>query len=505
MAQIQIQLSQEAVNANRQLALAIVPPSNGLIGAAFDTLISVGSAVARSYVDYDKVTLSGNTLTLNFRDGATIVYRDIVFADPSAQSGLMQAGKFEFMRDGLLEFSQVGSFALVYQYLGTGGANNLALASLGGTAQSARLVSDYAIDSARYNPYLGNVGMSMVGTVGSNASGQLMGKVEQVMHWADKVFRSMTVTGDLVLSGDHAAVSAGTGHAIVGGTVTSYVKEYYDGSFERYTGLSMALDADEQFDLPGMLGDARNFTGDDTIALWLPDDGGGAFAVMAGSGNDRVSLSGGSGLTVNGGDGNDRIYSGPGSHVIEGGAGTDTLQFAGLRADASMASLGAAFTVNKAQQGGYDLVTGVERFEWSDRGIAFDIAGTAGQAYRLYQAAFDRTPDLSGFSFWMHQLDKGIPLYDVAGGFVASAEFRALYGAQASDAEFLTRLYQNVLHRAHDQSGFDFWMAALKMGYGREVILAQFSESPENQAQVIGAIRNGIDYLPVAELQLPVV
>ena len=102
-------------------------------------------------------------------------------------------------------------------------------------------------------------------------------------------------------------------------------------------------------------------------------------------------------------------------------------------------------------------------------------------------------------------MDRGVSLYDVAAGFVASAEFKALYGENASDSAFLTRLYQNVLHRAYDQAGFDFWLGALGAGYGREVILAQFSESAENQAQVIGAISSGIDYLPIAELQLPVV
>jgi hypothetical protein len=506
VAQIQISLSQDVVNANRQLAQLIVKPSNGLVGAAFDALISVGSAVARSYVDYDKATLDGANLTLTFSDGATIVYRNLVFANPAAESGLMQASQFEFARDGVLEFSQAGAFTLVYQYLAIGGGSStLAMASLGGTAQGARLVSDYPADSPRYNPYLGNVGMAMVGTVGSDSAGQLLGRVTEVQHWADKLFKSISVKGELALSGEHAAVSNGSGHAAVGGTVESYAKEYYDGSYERYAGLALALQPGEQFELAGMLGDASRFPGDDSIDLRLPQDLGGALQVMAGAGNDRISLSGGAGVGVHGGAGNDRIFSGRGDRAIEGGPGTDTVQYAGLRADTVVQGLGSVLAVHKAQQSGYDVLSEVERIEWGDSAIAFDIGGVAGQAYRIYQAAFDRQPDIAGLSFWLHQMDKGVPLYDVAAGFVASAEFRALYGAAAGDSAFLTRLYQNVLHRPYDQAGFDFWLEALAKGYGREVILAQFSESPENQAQVIGAIRNGIDYLPMAELQLPVV
>ena len=37
----------------------------------------------------------------------------------------------------------------------------------------------------------------------------------------------------------------------------------------------------------------------------------------------------------------------------------------------------------------------VERLDFSDAHLAFDVDGNAGQIYRLYKAAFARTPDLS--------------------------------------------------------------------------------------------------------------
>jgi len=55
-----------------------------------------------------------------------------------------------------------------------------------------------------------------------------------------------------------------------------------------------------------------------------------------------------------------------------------------------------------------------------------------------------------------------------------------------------------VLHRDPDQGGYDFWNGALNSGFTRAQTLAQFSESPENQAAVVGVISNGFDYQPFA-------
>jgi hypothetical protein len=92
--------------------------------------------------------------------------------------------------------------------------------------------------------------------------------------------------------------------------------------------------------------------------------------------------------------------------------------------------------------------------------------------------------------------DNGINMETIAANFETSAEFRALYGAEISNSEYLTNLYDNVLHRAYDQGGFDFWMNAMNNGYNRAQILNYFADSAENRAQVIGSIQAGIDYMP---------
>jgi hypothetical protein len=93
-------------------------------------------------------------------------------------------------------------------------------------------------------------------------------------------------------------------------------------------------------------------------------------------------------------------------------------------------------------------------------------------------------------------MDVGMSQLEVAARFVDSAEFRALYGTTPTNAEFLTRLYSNVLHRTPDQGGYDWWLGELDAGrYNKVTALAGFSESPENQAGVLNAIINGIDLL----------
>jgi hypothetical protein len=146
-----------------------------------------------------------------------------------------------------------------------------------------------------------------------------------------------------------------------------------------------------------------------------------------------------------------------------------------------------------------DTLVNVERVQFSDANLAFDINGTAGQAYRLYQAAFDRAPDAAGLGYWIKTMDAGAALDQVSAAFAGSKEFADLYGANASDSQFVQQLYQNVLHRPAEAGGYDFWMGAIEQhGVTRAEVLSHFSESAENQVQVIGSIHDGMLFQPWA-------
>ncbi|MFZ6655077.1 DUF4214 domain-containing protein [Undibacterium sp. TJN19] len=209
-----------------------------------------------------------------------------------------------------------------------------------------------------------------------------------------------------------------------------------------------------------------------------------------------VGTTGNDNLT--GTNGNDIFTGLAGNDTISGGAGLDTAIYAGKRADFTITAAGANFTVqDKTGAEGTDTVNQVERLQFADMTVALDINSTAGVAYRIYQAAFNRTPDLAGLGYWIGQMDKGQTLRDVAKSFVASDEFHRLYGNSPTNEQVINAYYQNVLHRAPDQAGLDYWLKQLSTGADTQATaLAGFSESTENQAQVIAKIQNGIDFIP---------
>jgi len=144
---------------------------------------------------------------------------------------------------------------------------------------------------------------------------------------------------------------------------------------------------------------------------------------------------------------------------------------------------------------GQDTHDSVERLIFRDGVMALDVGSweNAGSAYRLYQAAFGRTPDPGGLKYWIGQMDSGHGLATLAHGFVASAEFRDLYGHAPSAEELVHRYYVNVLGRDPEPGGYGYWVNQYKTGeVDAAEMLALFSEGPENLERVAVVIDDGI-------------
>ena len=140
--------------------------------------------------------------------------------------------------------------------------------------------------------------------------------------------------------------------------------------------------------------------------------------------------------------------------------------------------------------------TNIQQVKFSDHTLTIDSTPNVNllESYRIYKAAFDRAPDYGGLGFWYNAMSHGgASLSDVAGEFIKSTEFKAMYGDNSTDSNFLTLLYQHVLGRTPDQGGFDFWITALHTDT-RANVLVQFSESGENIANVAGVVSHGIIY-----------
>ena len=226
--------------------------------------------------------------------------------------------------------------------------------------------------------------------------------------------------------------------------------------------------------------------------------------IMGTAAND--SLTGGTGADlILGLVGNDTLTGLGGNDTIDGGAGAlDESDYLGARS-AYTAKLQDSGDIVITGPEGTDTLRGVERAVFADVALGFDVSGTGGEAYRLYKAAFDRLPDDGGLGFWMYYLDRGFDFNTAADAFLNSDEFRAMYGPNPTNNQFVGLLYQHVLQRLPDQAGYDFWNAAMTNeggNYGhawsKGEVLVLFSESTENKANVVGQIQDGFEYQPYA-------
>lgn len=176
----------------------------------------------------------------------------------------------------------------------------------------------------------------------------------------------------------------------------------------------------------------------------------------------------------------------------------DTAVFPGALSEFTFTKTATGYTVPIPWAKDSSELTSIERalFTESKDALALSMAGNLGQVYRLYQAAFDRTPDKIGFGFWLAVSDAGQTLTAISQSFIDSAEFTDLYGANTSNMAFIDALYDNVLHRDGEASGVAFWNAALEYGTSRADVLIEFAESVENRAQLADVIGNGFTYTP---------
>ena len=202
--------------------------------------------------------------------------------------------------------------------------------------------------------------------------------------------------------------------------------------------------------------------------------------------------------TITGRDGNDTIFADGGSDTINGGTGLDTVKYTLSQANYTLALGESSSTVTEISTGANDSFSTIERVVFSDKAVALDIGSgeVGGSCYRIYKAAFNRTPDEGGLGYWIGQMDLGKTLVEVSAGFIDSDEFRASYGASPSNGEFLTKVYNNVLGRDPDSGGYDWWVDQLANNPEKtwDKVMADFSEGTENQANVIELIGNGVHY-----------
>jgi mono/diheme cytochrome c family protein len=182
-----------------------------------------------------------------------------------------------------------------------------------------------------------------------------------------------------------------------------------------------------------------------------------------------------------------------------GGAPVVNSTFSGNLSQYTISS--ANLTVTDNVSGAVQAVPANALLKFADTTVSLDIDGIPGQTYRLYQAAFNRKPDLPGLGAQINGMNNGLSLEQISQNFIDSAEFSKTYGA-LNNVDFVTLLYNNVLKRAPEPAGLAFHVGNLEgtnpggRVLSRAIVLFGFSESAENKALVLDAIKNGIEFVP---------
>ena len=196
--------------------------------------------------------------------------------------------------------------------------------------------------------------------------------------------------------------------------------------------------------------------------------------------------------------GNDKFRLSGSGETVDAGSGIDMAIYSTQKSNITKTSNG--YSVNG------DTLINIERIQFEDADIALDTDGatSAGGIYRLYKATFNREPDTVGLGYWIAQADGDFKdAVRMAEDFTWSEEFQSLYNITTTDnygtgtdvSELVTGFYENVLGRAPDVSGLNYYTDVIESHektVGR--VLAEISDSPENYDNTIELIQNGIQY-----------
>ena len=95
---------------------------------------------------------------------------------------------------------------------------------------------------------------------------------------------------------------------------------------------------------------------------------------------------------------------------------------------------------------------------------------------RVYANVLGRAPDAQGFAFWRGQLDSGaMTRGQVMLAFSEGTEFRSL----SNNEVYVTMIYAGMLRREPDSGGFAFWLDYMDSGNSGVALINGFLASPE--------------------------
>lgn len=108
--------------------------------------------------------------------------------------------------------------------------------------------------------------------------------------------------------------------------------------------------------------------------------------------------------------------------------------------------------------------------------MLFSVEGSRQEVRRAYQNLLSRAPDAAGENYWTEHL-QGRGVLDLRVLLMSSDEYHR--GSGGTDAAWLESLYLDILGRASDETGRTYWLGQMADGVARPLIVAGLYLSDE--------------------------
>jgi glucose/arabinose dehydrogenase len=212
--------------------------------------------------------------------------------------------------------------------------------------------------------------------------------------------------------------------------------------------------------------------------------------LFGGSGNDTLD-GGGDDDEIQGGNGVDMLIGGSGGDILIGGEGIDVAVYSGQRSEYAVSAAGAMLSGPE----GVDTLSGIERLQFADRTLAFDLARgeSAGNTVRIIGAALGTpflTPDIVGV---------GVKLFDAGNSMAEVCAVAVEAMGSPGNVDFVTMMFRNVVEREPSAEELNNVVGMLQGNGGTltQVQLLEFVANLEiNEAHIgiTGTQQSGVEF-----------
>lgn len=219
-----------------------------------------------------------------------------------------------------------------------------------------------------------------------------------------------------------------------------------------------------------------------------------------GTSGQRLFAGTSAGDGVAGTGGNDLFYVGDaGNDVFDGGGGIDTALLGLNRAQAQIQHAGAGYQLTSTY--GSDTLNSIERLRFSDKNIAFDLDGAAGNTAKLMGAIFGRTyVTASDNPANAAIVGAGLDLFDSGRTMEQVAELALASGllpGGRTHTNVVNQLFNNVAGRlpsSAEQSPYVTWLDTGAYTQASLAVFAAETELNTTNINLVGLAGTGIEY-----------